>query len=91
MEAAKVLINEAIAEKLDLKQVISSKLFTIADLGCSTGPNTIIAVENIMEAVKLKYQSFGSSQEALEFQVFFNDHVSNDFNTLFKSLPSDKQ
>ncbi|KAL0015395.1 hypothetical protein SO802_002464 [Lithocarpus litseifolius] len=54
VEAAKVLINEAIAEKLDLKQVISSKLFTIADLGRSTGPNTIIAVENIIEAVKLK-------------------------------------
>lgn len=92
MEAAKVLIKEAIAEKLDIKQVISSsKLFTVADLGYSVGINTIIAVENIIESMNLKHQSFGPNQEAPEFQVFFNDHVSNDFNTLFKSLPTDKQ
>jgi hypothetical protein len=71
------LVNEAIAEKLDINQLVfsstSSKLFTIADLGCFVGPNTFIAVENIINYVKLKYQSFGSNQEALEFQVFFND------------------
>uniref|UniRef100_A0A2N9IK40 Uncharacterized protein n=1 Tax=Fagus sylvatica TaxID=28930 RepID=A0A2N9IK40_FAGSY len=95
VEIARVLINEAIAEKLDIDQFFSSstssKLFNIADLGCSVGPNTIIAVENIINSVKLKYQSFGPNQEVLEFQVFFNDHASNDFNTLFKSLPSDKK
>jgi hypothetical protein len=94
VETAKALINEDIAEKLDINELISSsssssKLFSIADLGCSVGPNTIIVVENIMDSVKLKYQSFGpNNQGALEFQVFFNDLPSNDFNELFKSLPS---
>lgn len=95
LETAKVLINEAIAEVLDIKQVISSssswKSFAVADLGCSVGPNTLMAVENIIDSVKLKHQSFGQNQEALEFMVFFNDHASNDFNTLFQSLPPDKQ
>jgi hypothetical protein len=93
VETAKVLINEDIAEKLDINELISSssssKLFSIADLGCSVGPNTFIVVGNIIDSVKLKYQSFGpNNQGALEFQVFFNDHPSNDFNVLFKSLPS---
>ncbi|XP_059451292.1 loganic acid O-methyltransferase-like [Corylus avellana] len=93
VETAKVLINEDIAEKLDINELISSaKLFNIADLGCSVGPNTIIVVENIIESVKLKYQSFcHNNQGALEFQVFFNDIPSNDFNVLFKSFPSDRQ
>ncbi|KAH7565616.1 hypothetical protein JRO89_XS09G0234800 [Xanthoceras sorbifolium] len=94
-----VLINQGIAEKLELQQIISSssssstKTFVIADLGCSVGPNTFIAMQNIMEAVKLKWESSSScinpkdEHAPLEFQVFFNDHVSNDFNQLFQSLP----
>ncbi|GKU97658.1 hypothetical protein SLEP1_g10771 [Rubroshorea leprosula] len=62
------------------------------DLGCSVGPNTIIAVENIIEFVKPKHQSIPSNQERdLEFRVFFNDLVTNDFNTLFMSLPPERQ
>ncbi|KAJ4823834.1 hypothetical protein Tsubulata_035123 [Turnera subulata] len=30
------------------------------------------------------------SSRDLEYQVFFNDQVSNDFNTLFKSLPLER-
>jgi hypothetical protein len=72
VETAKVLINEDIAEKLDINELISSssssKLFSIADLGCSVGPNTFIVVGNIIDSVKLKYQSFGpNNQGALEF------------------------
>ena len=63
----------------------------MADLGCSTGPNTFISVQNIIEAIKLQYISTGVHTEILEFMVFFNDHVSNDFNTLFKSFPPNKQ
>ncbi|KAI3517909.1 hypothetical protein L1887_17130 [Cichorium endivia] len=79
------LISEAVAEKLDVSA--SGSPFRIADLGCSVGPNTLIAVENIINSVQLKYHSSPTP----EFQVFFNDHASNDFNTLFKALPSNKQ
>nr|POF17158.1 putative s-adenosylmethionine-dependent methyltransferase at5g38100 [Quercus suber] len=60
-------------------------------LGCSTGPNTFISVQNIIEATKLQYISNGVHTEIPEFIVLFNDHVSNDFYALFKSLPPSKQ
>ncbi|XP_050258148.1 loganic acid O-methyltransferase-like [Quercus robur] len=88
-DAAKELINEAIAEKLDIQNFSSSNTFRVTDLGCSVGPNTILAMQNIVDAVELKYQSQGHNTP--EFQVFFNDHASNDFNTLFTSLPPDRK
>ncbi|WCJ33642.1 S-adenosyl-L-methionine-dependent methyltransferases superfamily protein [Euphorbia peplus] len=77
---AKSLIDETVSEKLEIG---ASKTFHIADLGCSVGPNAFLCVENIIQAVKLKYRD----HEIPEFHVFFNDHTSNDFNTLFQSLP----
>ncbi|XP_038678585.1 LOW QUALITY PROTEIN: loganic acid O-methyltransferase-like [Tripterygium wilfordii] len=62
----------------------SSKIFRVADLGCSVGPNTYFAVQNIINSVKLKYQ-----ETDVEFQAFFNDQISNDFNVLY--LPSDRE
>ncbi|XP_048329769.1 loganic acid O-methyltransferase-like isoform X4 [Ziziphus jujuba] len=91
IDVAKEVAKEAIIEKLDVGVLNSPKTFRIADLGCSVGPNTFAAVENIIEAVKSKYQSQGLNSKIPEFQVFFNDHVSNDFNLLFASLPQDKQ
>ncbi|XP_038703665.1 loganic acid O-methyltransferase-like isoform X2 [Tripterygium wilfordii] len=43
--------------------------------------------DNIIDSMKLKYQS----HYGLEFQVLFNDFISNDFNTLFKNLPLNRQ
>ena len=71
------LVNEAIAEKLDINQLVFFFIFFEVIHYCGFGmfcfPNTLIVVENIINYVKLKYQFFGSNQEALEFQVFFND------------------
>ncbi|KAI9127570.1 hypothetical protein K1719_000563 [Acacia pycnantha] len=87
------IIREAILEMLDLETLLhdSSNVIHIADLGCSVGPNTFFIVQNFIDSVNLKSQSQGHGFESLEFQVFFNDHVGNDFNILFKSLPEDKQ
>ncbi|KAG6672952.1 hypothetical protein I3842_16G085100 [Carya illinoinensis] len=89
----KPLIAGAIAEILDIQRVRPIPgIFRVADLGCSIGPNTYFAVKNIIEAVVQKYKSEGCHDSNLpEFQVFFNDHVSNDFNTLFANLPVDRQ
>ncbi|KAG5552099.1 hypothetical protein RHGRI_010254 [Rhododendron griersonianum] len=90
VEGSKGVIFETIPEKLNINL---PKTFRIADFGCSTGPNTFFAMKNIMEAVMLKHQS---TQEANlqkttpEFHVSFNDHVDNDFNTLFKTLPPNR-
>ncbi|CAI9096081.1 OLC1v1032152C1 [Oldenlandia corymbosa var. corymbosa] len=46
----------------------------------------------MIEAVKHKYNTqVGDEIEIPEFHVFFNYQVGNDFNTLFKALPSDRQ
>ncbi|XP_019258619.1 PREDICTED: probable S-adenosylmethionine-dependent methyltransferase At5g38100 [Nicotiana attenuata] len=95
LDGAKEMVREAIIEKLDIKSLLSASIntFRIIDLGCSIGPNTFSAMQHIIEAVKDKchYQfSADSSNIIPEFQVFFNDHVTNDFNTLFRSLPVDR-
>ncbi|EOA19160.1 hypothetical protein CARUB_v10007837mg [Capsella rubella] len=82
--------KQYILEKLDLLNLNPDlSTFTIADYGCSIGPNTFHAVQNIIEAVKLKHlkESQENSLVPLEFQVCFSDQPSNDFNTLFRTLP----
>lgn len=57
----------------------------IVDLGCSSGPNTLLLISEIMDVVHSK---LGSSSSSTEFRVFLNDLFSNDFNTVFMSLPA---
>ncbi|CAK9142324.1 unnamed protein product [Ilex paraguariensis] len=90
LNTIKEMIDMAIAEKLDVKHLTStSRSIHLADLGCSVGPNTFIAMQNVIAAAEKKYYAKSLSSEKLEFQVFFNDHISNDFNTLFAALPVD--
>lgn len=56
-------------------------------MGCAAGPNTFLAVQNIIDAVEIKYQNQGKSSQCPEFHIFFNDRAANDFNQLFVSLP----
>ncbi|KAK9105808.1 hypothetical protein Scep_022652 [Stephania cephalantha] len=90
-EAAKSLIHEAIMEKLDIKHLCNGNSIRITDLGCSVGPNTFIAVENIVEAIEQRHHSEGLKLPLPEFHVYFNDQLSNDFNTLFNSLPLERR
>ncbi|XP_033137274.1 probable S-adenosylmethionine-dependent methyltransferase At5g38780 [Brassica rapa] len=76
-----------ILEKIDLLSLKTGlSTFTIADFGCSVGPNTFHAVQNIIDAVKLKHMK-ENSLVSLEFLVCFNDQPNNDFNTLFRTQP----
>ncbi|PIA38132.1 hypothetical protein AQUCO_02800049v1 [Aquilegia coerulea] len=61
------------------------------NLGCSVGPNTFIAIQNIIDGIKQKNKSQGHSSQIPEFQVFFNDQALNDFNKLFMSLPPNRE
>ncbi|XP_028757781.1 probable S-adenosylmethionine-dependent methyltransferase At5g38100 [Neltuma alba] len=90
VEAVKNPLQSAIASKFDLKTICASSTnpICIADLGCSTGPNTFIKVQNIVEAIRIQCQS--QNQSTPEILVFFNDQVSNDFNSLFQKLPSNR-
>ncbi|KAI4313843.1 hypothetical protein L6164_026791 [Bauhinia variegata] len=90
IEDAKKLIQDGIAKNFETKTSSGSSKnpICIADFGCSTGPNTYIAMQYIIEAIELQYKSHGLA--APEFQVFFNDLVANDFKTLFRNLPPNR-
>ncbi|CAI9088325.1 OLC1v1022628C2 [Oldenlandia corymbosa var. corymbosa] len=61
--------------------------FTVADLGCSCGSNTLYIVDVIIKHIIKRYEASGFA-ELPEFSAFFSDLPSNDFNTLFQLLPS---
>ncbi|KAL0825007.1 hypothetical protein Bca101_048684 [Brassica carinata] len=91
LEAAKEKKSEAIKAKLSLDLI--SDRFSVADFGCASGPNTFVAVQNIIDAVEDKYrkETGQNPAENIEFQVLFNDFTINDFNTLFQSLPAGRR
>ncbi|KAK9164205.1 hypothetical protein Syun_005107 [Stephania yunnanensis] len=70
---------------LDMYLGTNSQSLAIADLGCSSGPNTLSVIKEIINAIK------GASGKALrsvpEFRVYLNDLPSNDFNSIFTALP----
>ncbi|XP_004509302.1 S-adenosyl-L-methionine:benzoic acid/salicylic acid carboxyl methyltransferase 3-like [Cicer arietinum] len=65
-----------------------SRSLRIADLGCSSGPNALLAVSEIIIAVEMFCRKF--NHKSPEYNVFLNDLPGNDFNNLFKSLESFK-
>ncbi|CAN6681804.1 unnamed protein product [Malus baccata var. baccata] len=93
-DASKILLRDSIQENFTIQNNLNGNITTIlriADLGCSVGPNTFACVKTIIEAVKLKFETHQDFKTQLpEFQVFFNDQVSNDFNTLFKGFSVDR-
>ncbi|KAK6127692.1 hypothetical protein DH2020_038566 [Rehmannia glutinosa] len=90
IDAGKLFVQKSISDYLDPKKFPASETFRIADLGCSVGPNTFVSIDNILDVVKFKYLNINAN-EIPEFQVFFNDNTFNDFNTLFKSLPPNRE
>ncbi|XP_028804076.1 probable S-adenosylmethionine-dependent methyltransferase At5g37970 [Neltuma alba] len=93
-DSAKNIIKDTILEKLDVGTLLRNSFhtFRIVDLESSVGPNAFFTVQNIIDSLNLKFESqHAYSTDSLEFQVFFNDHVDNDFNTLFKFFPEDKK
>ena len=58
----------------------------IADLGCSSGPNTLLPLWEIVECIGRSCVRL--SRKPPMFQVFLNDLPHNDFNSIFRSLGS---
>ncbi|KAI4326363.1 hypothetical protein MLD38_031685 [Melastoma candidum] len=58
---------------------------TIADMGCSSGPNSLRAVYTCIKVVYMECRRL--ERPPPEFCVLLNDLPLNDFNTVFRSLP----
>ncbi|PKI65591.1 hypothetical protein CRG98_013984 [Punica granatum] len=56
----------------------------VVDLGCATGYNTLATVGMVVESLRERY--IGELGFEPEFEAFFSDLPSNDFNSLFRSL-----
>lgn len=79
MLKARPIVDEALQSLC--KKNLPSKCLRIADLGCSSGPNTLLFISNAIDTI-VKFSQLH------EFQVFLNDLPQNDFNNLFKLLPN---
>ncbi|XP_059434191.1 S-adenosyl-L-methionine:benzoic acid/salicylic acid carboxyl methyltransferase 2-like [Corylus avellana] len=71
----------------NLYSSMSPRTLAMADLGCSSGPNTLVLVSQLMEVVHNLWRKLGHDQSP-EYQVFLSDLPGNDFNTIFMSVPS---
>ncbi|TYJ02694.1 hypothetical protein E1A91_A13G247200v1 [Gossypium mustelinum] len=69
-----------------LSKMVPVPCIKVADLGCATGPNTFFPTCEIVDIVTRICQE--AHCESPELQVFLNDLPQNDFNTVFKSVPS---
>ncbi|KAG7541399.1 SAM dependent carboxyl methyltransferase [Arabidopsis thaliana x Arabidopsis arenosa] len=82
---SKPMLTSAI-NSIKLTEGYSSHL-KIADLGCAIGDNTFSTVDTVVEVLQQKLAVIdGGTEPETEFEVFFSDLPSNDFNTLFRSL-----
>ncbi|ONK60751.1 uncharacterized protein A4U43_C08F22170 [Asparagus officinalis] len=82
MESLKhILIKSAI----DFYTSEAPQTLTIADLGCSCGPNTFAMVKRIIEGICKSCCEMSSTLP--DFMVFLNDLPTNDFNSVFVGVP----
>lgn len=61
-----------------------NKTLRMADLGCSSGPNTLFVVSELVMTIHETCKILG--RKSPEFQIYLNDLPGNDFNTVFKSF-----
>ncbi|KAH0726248.1 hypothetical protein KY284_002113 [Solanum tuberosum] len=85
IQEAKPVLEDAI-NKMFNNIIGDSSCFNMADLGCSSGLNTLFTVSNIIKFVQVLCEE--KSCKMPEFQAYLNDLPDNDFNAIFKSIPS---
>ncbi|XP_075496602.1 S-adenosyl-L-methionine:benzoic acid/salicylic acid carboxyl methyltransferase 2-like [Primulina tabacum] len=80
----KPIIEEAITE-LYISMNAPNNL-CMAELGCSSGPNTMVVATEIVKIVRKLCLEIG--RQPPEFQIHLNDLTGNDFNSIFRdNLP----
>ncbi|KAF8406461.1 hypothetical protein HHK36_008548 [Tetracentron sinense] len=83
LSTAKPIVKDA---TLDLCRTTIPERFCIAELGCSSGPNALFMISEIIKTVYERCHHMG--RPAPEIQAHLNDLPGNDFNTVFGLLPA---
>ncbi|XP_065867447.1 3,7-dimethylxanthine N-methyltransferase 1-like [Euphorbia lathyris] len=78
---AKPILEESIEQ---LCQKSSCECLTMADFGCSSGPNTLLPLWEIIETIDSTFTKLNKKLPNLLY--FLNDLPGSDFNTIFRSL-----
>ncbi|XP_024166387.1 probable jasmonic acid carboxyl methyltransferase 2 isoform X3 [Rosa chinensis] len=91
LSITKPIIEETVLKILG-SDLVPKQSFGIADLGCSSGPNSLLLISEVMDVIHAEYSRLSQPSLQLqsstrEFRVYLNDLFSNDFNTIFVSLP----
>lgn len=81
---ARPVFDEEIQKMLLGAQLPAAGLLCLADLGCSSGLNTISNITAVHDDVSRRYAASGCSVPPA--MAFFSDLPSNDFNSLFRLL-----
>ncbi|CAK8532432.1 unnamed protein product [Lathyrus sativus] len=88
-EAISLATSLRIKAITNLYYSLCPKSFAIADLGCSSGPNSLLVTSEIIKVVEKLCQQL--NHESPEYEIFLNDLSGNDFNSIFKSLEDFKE
>ncbi|CAF0784049.1 unnamed protein product [Didymodactylos carnosus] len=79
-------IQKAVKEYQTTSSSTTPSPFTIVDYGCSQGGNSLIAIQEILSALRQKYDGGGDGSFPDDFLIVFNDLPTNDWNTLIKTV-----
>nr|ABD90685.1 xanthosine methyltransferase [Coffea canephora]2EG5_A Chain A, Xanthosine methyltransferase [Coffea canephora]2EG5_C Chain C, Xanthosine methyltransferase [Coffea canephora]2EG5_E Chain E, Xanthosine methyltransferase [Coffea canephora]2EG5_G Chain G, Xanthosine methyltransferase [Coffea canephora] len=84
----KPVLEQCVRELLRANLPNINKCIKVADLGCASGPNTLLTVRDIVQSIDKVGQEKKNELERPTIQIFLNDLFPNDFNSVFKLLPS---